>query len=549
MPSAACLPNPHTSNRAFDLAHGAAASLCRRAHLRKGFAAFALTLALLLPLAWPIAATAQDKVDVWPTRGWESASPEAEGMSSQELADLVVFGISNGMDSLLVVRHGRIVAEAYYAPFTPGARHRVNSVTKSVIGSLVAMALKDGLLKSLDQPVLDFFPDYPVAQLDDRKKALTLQSLLDMTSGLEWSESLRGGSQQSPIDMRRSPDWVRFVLDRGMVARPGERFDYNSGNPHVLSAILSKVTGQNALAYAKDKLFTPLGIEDVAWRHDPQGVSDGGAGLYLQPRDMAKLGYLWLRGGAWDGQQLLPPPWVDRARHATIGTGLGADLHYANLFWSMPAKGIYMAVGYHRQLIVVMPALDIVAVFTSAARYSNALGVPSVPTDDLSALLGRLKAAVKSDATLPEDPAASAALAGAVERVALEARTPQSDPSPLASAISGKVYRLKPSALGASSFSLTFDGDAAAYAYEAGGRRFGGPIGLDGLYRVGGQRPDGPSAAKGQWLDERTFQIEVQTLGNDDAAIVVASFDGKAVTLRVSTLGGPGLELSGEAQE
>ncbi len=549
MPRAACLPNPHTSNRALDLLLCAAASPCRGKRLRKGIAALALVMTLLLSLAWPVAAVAQAKVDVWPTRGWESSSPEAQGMSSQELANLVVFGISNGMDSLLVARHGRIVAEAYYAPFASGVRHRVNSVTKSVIGSLVAMALKDGLLKSLDQPMLDFFPEHHVAHLDERKKVLTLQSLLDMRSGLDWSEPLQSTPPQSFLDMQRSPNWVRFILDRPMAARPGERFDYNSGNPHILSAILSKVTGKSALAYAKDKLFKPLGIEDVAWRHDPQGVAGGGAGLYLQPRDMAKLGYLWLRGGAWDGQQLLPPQWVDKARHATIGMGLGPDLHYANLFWSMPAKGITMAVGYHRQLIVVMPALDIVAVFTGAARYSNALGIPSVPAYGFDAVLGFLMAAVKSDTALPEDPAASAALAGAVERVALEARTQESGSSPLASAVSGKVYRLKPNELRAGSFSLTFEGDAAAYTYEADGQRFSGPIGLDGLYQVGGRRPYGPSAAKGIWLDERTFQLEVQTLGNDDAAIAVATFDGKTVTLRIGALGGPKLELSGEAEE
>jgi len=541
---AARLLNPQTGNRTAD---GAATSPCHRE--RPGFAGLALALALLLLLAWPIAAAAQDKVDVWPTRGWESASPESQGMSSQELAELVVFGIANGMDSLLVARHGRVVAEAYYAPFTSGVRHRVNSVTKSVVSSLVAMALKDGLLKSLDQPVLDFFPEHQVAPLDDRKKALTLQSLLDMTSGLDWSEPLRSAPPQSFLAMQRSPDWVQFILDRDMVARPGERFGYNSGNTHILSAILSKVTGKSALAYATDKLFKPLGIDDVAWRHDPQGVSAGGAGLYLQPRDMARLGYLWLRGGAWEGQQLLPSQWVDKARHATIGMGLGPDLHYANQFWSMPAKDVYMAVGYHRQLIVVMPALDIVAVFTGASRYSNALGVPSVPAYDFNAVLGPLMAAVKSDTALPEDPAASATLASAVERVALEARTQGSGSSPLASAISGKAYRLKPNELGLGSFSLTFEGDAAVYAYEADGQRFGGPIGLDGLYRVGGRRPYGPSAAKGVWRDDTTFQLELQTLGNDDAAIAVATFDGKTVNLRMGALGGLKSELSGEADE
>ena len=542
-------PLSEPADEAFDPARSAATSPCRRGRPRKGLAALAWTLALLLPVAWPIAAVAQGKVDVWPTKGWESSSPEAQGMSSQELANLVAFGISNGMDSVLVTRHGRIVAEAYYAPFTPGLRHRINSATKSVIGSLVAIALNDGLLKSLDQPVLDFFPERQFANPDDRKKALTLQSLLDMTSGLDWNEPLSSGLPQSFFEMERSPDWVRFILDRPMVAGPGQRFDYNSGNPHILSAILSKVTGRSALDYAKDKLFKPLGIEDVQWRRDPQGVSAGGAGLYLQPSDMARLGYLWLRGGAWEGQQLLPPQWVDRARHATVDMGLGPTLRYANLFWSMPAKGVYMAVGFHRQLIVVMPALDIVAVFTGASRYSNVLGIPSVPVYSFEAVLGPLKAAVKSDTALPEDPAASAALASAVERVALEARTQESAPSPLASAISGKVYRLKPNELRLGSFSLTFESGAAAYAYEADGRLFGGPVGLDGLYRVGGRRPYGRSAAKGMWLDDRTFQLELQTLGNDDAAIAVATFDGRTVNLRAGTLGGRKLELTGEAEE
>ncbi len=532
-------------DEAVDLDRGSATSPCRQERPRRGLAALAWVLAFLLP----IAAAAQGKVEVWPTKGWESASPEAQGMSSRELADLVTFGISNGMDSVLVTRHGRIVAEAYYAPFTSGLRHRVNSVTKSVVSTLVAIALRDGLLKSADQPVLDFFPERQVAHLDDRKKALTLQNLLDMTSGLDWNEPLSSALPQSFFEMERSPDWVRFILDRRMVGGPGERFDYNSGNPHILSAILSTVAGRSALDYAKDKLFKPLGIEDVQWRRDPQGVSAGGAGLHLQPRDMARLGYLWLRGGTWEGRRLLPPEWVGKVRHATVGMGLGPDLHYANQFWSMPAKGVYMAVGYHRQLIVVITPLDIVAVFTGASRYSNALGTPSVPAYAFEAVLSRLQAAVKSDAALPEDPAASADLASAVERVALEARTQESGSSPLAPAISGKVYRLRPHELRLGSFSLTFENGTAAYAYEVDGQRFGGPVGLDGLYRVGGRRPYGPSAAKGMWLDDGTFQLELQTLGNDDAAIAVATFDGKTIHLRTGTLGGLKLELRGETEE
>jgi CubicO group peptidase (beta-lactamase class C family) len=478
--------------------------------------------------------------------GWQTSSAEAQGMSSRELAGLVEFGIANGMDSVLVVRHGSIVADAYYAPFTPGMKHRINSSTKSVIGSLVAIALKDGLLTSVDQPVLGFFPEHSFANVDERKKALRLRHLLDMTSGLKWDEPLSSASLESFWQMERSPDWVQFILDRPMVREPGAAFDYNSGGPHVLSAILSKVTGRSALEYAREKLFGPLGIEDVFCRHDPQGVSAGGAGLYLQPRDMARLGQLWLADGVWKGQRLMAPGWIDTVRHASVDMGLGPLLRYANLFWSEPAKGAYLAVGYDRQLIAVLPDLDVVAVFTGGKRVSTATGIPSTPKYTLSAVLDRLKAAVKSDGALPEEPAALALLADKTKEVAQEVRTQSAPASPLAAAISGKVYRLQPNRARFSSFSLTFENGEASYAYEVDGQRFGGPVGLDGLYRIGGHRLYGPSAAKGVWRDDKTFELEAQTLGNDDVGIATLTFDGTSVSGRVATLGS-WVTLKGEA--
>jgi len=165
----------------------------------------ALAVAFLLLPTLHVAASAQNKTDAWPTSGWLTSSPEQEGMSSRELALLVDFGLSNGMDSLLVVRHGKIVTEAYYAPFRADTKHRINSATKSVVGSFVAIALKEGLLKSVDQPVLDFFPDRPIANDDERKKAMTLQTLLDMTSGLDWVEPLSSAPPESLFNMERSP--------------------------------------------------------------------------------------------------------------------------------------------------------------------------------------------------------------------------------------------------------------------------------------------------------------------------------------------------------
>jgi len=496
--------------------------------------------ALLALVLLPVLARADD---------WQTSSPEAQGMSARELADLVSFGISNGMDSVLVTRHGKIVAEAYYAPFAPGLRHRVNSTTKSVIGNLVAIALKEGLIKSLDQPVLDFFPERQFANTDERKKAITLRHLLDMTSGLDWDEPLSSMRFPSVVEMERSPDWVQFILDRPMSREPGAAFDYNSGGPHLLSAILSKVTGRSALDYAREKLFKPLGIEDVQWRADPQGVSTGGFGLYLLPRDMAKLGTLWLHDGIWDGQRLLPPGWIDAARHAKVEMGL-TEWHYTNLFWSIPDKDAFMSVGFNRQLIAVMPGLDVAAAFTGAMRYSNASGVPSIPGYGLSAVLDRLKAAVKSDTALPEDPAALALLADKTKEVAQEARSQSAGaPPPLAAAISGKIYRLQPNDLRLGSFSFTFSNGAASYAFDVKDQHYGGPIGLDGLYGIGGRRPYGKSAAKGRWLDDKTFQLESLTVGNDDASIATFTFDDKSLSSRFESLGGFKADLKGETGE
>src|SRR5215831_287761 len=143
----------------------------------------------LLVALWlaPIASLAADSI-AWPTDGWQTSSPEEQGVSPGALADLVEFGAANAMDSVLVVRHGRVVLDAYYAPFRPGMRHRVNSVTKGVVGTLVGITLNEGKLDRLDAPVLDFFPGRTIANVDARKKAITVQSLLDSSSGLSWRE-------------------------------------------------------------------------------------------------------------------------------------------------------------------------------------------------------------------------------------------------------------------------------------------------------------------------------------------------------------------------
>jgi CubicO group peptidase (beta-lactamase class C family) len=224
-----------------------------------------------------------------------------------------------------------------------------------------------------------------------------------MTSGIEWTETLPD-VHTSVSEMESSPDWVKFILDRPMSSAPGEVFNYNSGNTHLLSAILTKLTGMSTLDYAKAKLFGPLGINRVSWWHDPQGIWNGGYGLYLQPRDMAKIGYLYLRKGVWEGKQLLPAVWIDKVNHATVDmhTAWEPTLRYCDLFWALPDKHVYMAVGYQGQVIMVFPDLDVVAVTTG--RH----GCP------LSKFADSISRAAKSDASLPADAAGAKLLANKI---------------------------------------------------------------------------------------------------------------------------------------
>jgi CubicO group peptidase (beta-lactamase class C family) len=484
-------------------------------------------------------ATAQEKPQPWPTKEWATSSPEEQGMSSERLARLVEFGGSNNMDSLLVTRHGRIVLEATFAPFRAGLKHRINSSTKAVVSTLVAMAMRDGKLDSTDRKVVEFFADRTIANLDERKKAITIRHLLDMTSGLEWSEGLDGF--RSFLEMERSPDWQQFVLDRPMSEAPGTRFYYDSGNSHLLSAILTKITGKSALDYARAELFGPLGIEDVMWRGDPHGISGGGAGLYMHPRDMAKIGYLWLRGGVWEGKQIQPASWIERVRKADVDMRetWTQNLRYGSQFWVMPGRDAYMAVGYDRQLIIVIPKLDIVAVTTGSARFATASGMPSRPRYSFDSLVGFLASAVTGDAPLPDNPAATAELAQKVKEATIEQPAPVGGQPAMAKTISGKTWRFASNDMRIKSITFTLDGAEPSFEYEADGTpaspaaRFGGPIGFDGHYRVGGRMRYGVAATRARWLDDgTTLVLETQTLGNDDLVRATHAFGDKTVEVK-----------------
>lgn len=474
---------------------------------------------------------------VWPTTQWLTASPEDEGIDSAALTKLVGFGKTIRLDSLLITRHGRIVLDASYAPFSSELPHVVNSTTKAVVGSLIAILLKDNVLDSLDHPVLDFFPGRDIANLDDRKKAITVRHLLNMTSGLDWDEGLGDGKELSLQELRRSPDWVKYVLDRPMAHAPGEIFYYNSGGTHLLSAIITKLTGKSAADYANAKLFAPLGIAPPHWLSDPQGLSIGGFGLSLKPRDMARFGYLYLRGGQWGDQRILPADWIETVNHATVDmhTTFEPALRYANLFWTLPDHHVIMTVGYHCQVIMVLPEQDIVAVITAHdfCRFRR--------------LTEAIVSTVRADSALPPAADAGAGLARAISEVGTETRGEISPVPPLAAAVSGKTYSFP--AHGALDFkSVTlFLTDAEPHVvwelYQSnapdGAVRSENPIGLDGLSRRNAPKnplaPFAYRAMKGSWTDPQTFAVDVQFIGQGEERKWVLTFDadGDKLTIKM----------------
>ena len=309
----------------------------------------------------------------WPTDGWRTSTPEEQGMDSELLTEMLAYIQENRVriDSVAIVRHGYLVLDAYFHNYEKDSKHDLWSCTKSVTSALVGIAIDQGYIQSADQPVLSFFPERTVANLDTRKEALTLEHLLTMTDGLDWlTKDIRSVSTGDTWpEMRQSGDWVQFVLDRSMAEEPGVRWYYNDGASHLLSVIIQETTGMTALEFAEKHLFDPLGISEAMWPSDPQGRNCGGTYLRMTPHDMAKFGYLYLNEGLWDGEQIVPTAWV---KASTTNHSPTPGMYYGYQWWVMPWAGYYSAIGGGGQYIVVVPELDMVGVFTSDLQPEDA---------------------------------------------------------------------------------------------------------------------------------------------------------------------------------
>jgi CubicO group peptidase (beta-lactamase class C family) len=265
---------------------------------------------------------------------------------------------------ILVSQRGEIVLERYVGSAGADRATNIKSASKSVLSALVGIAIAEGHIRGIDQPISDFFPTYFAwPDVDPRKRQITVGNLLSMQSGLESTSFDEYGAWVG------SSNWVTAALDQPMVDAPGGRMLYSTGSTHLLSAILTRATGRSTWQYANEKLAEPLGFRIRPWQRDPQGIFFGGNDMYLTPRQMLAFGQLWLNGGLHGDRQVVSAAWVQESvrRRATSpfnghGYGLG--------WWTRESggRGVHFAWGYGGQYVFVVPELDLVAVFTSQSE-------------------------------------------------------------------------------------------------------------------------------------------------------------------------------------
>ena len=339
--------------------------------------------------------------DIWPR-----STPQAVGLDPKVLAELdadIAAGKYGYIDSLLVIRHGRLVYDRSYRHdygqiygkeakepgalnvhdptgpynyFNPwwhpyyrrGDLHTMQSVTKTVTSVVIGVATARGEFPDLGTPILKFFDESKVANVDARKHRVTIRHLMTMTGGFDWDEELPYNDPNNAASlMEASFDWVQFSIDRKMAREPGTAFNYSSGETQLLSHIFHAATGRDIEEYAAEYLFAPLGIERYFWKRSPSGPIDTEGGLYLSPHDLAKIAYLFLKKGVWQGKTIVTPEWVTDSVTPKVEVGK-SGVKYGLKWWIYPygdaSHVAWAGSGFGGQMPIIVSEHDLVLVFT-----------------------------------------------------------------------------------------------------------------------------------------------------------------------------------------
>ncbi|QCR23912.1 serine hydrolase [Pontibacter sp. SGAir0037] len=463
------------------------------------------------------------------------STPELQGISSEATLRFVeaVEKEQLGLHSLMVVRHGQVVAEGWWAPYAPELKHTLFSLSKSFTSTAIGFAVAEGKLKVTDK-VVSFFPEDKPAEVSPNLAAMRIKDLLTMTTGHE-TDTLR------PLLQETSGGWARKFLSLPVEWEPGTHFVYNTGATYMLSAILQKVTGQTVLAYLTPRLFQPLGMEGADWENDPDGINTGGYGLRVRTEDIAKFGQLYLQKGKWNGKQVLPAAWVEEATAYQVpnapSTTPAHDWNqgYGYQFWRSRHNS-YRGDGAMGQYCLVLPEKDAVIAITSE-------------THDMQAILNQvwdiLLPGLKP-AALPQNATAQKALKQKLATLTL-LPPKTSISSPIASKVSGKTYKVQENPLYIDTVSFIFNKDKATVKFKDGEAVHQIVCGLNEWVKGETQLPGSPPsfvpmqrklpmpkekvAAFGTWTSPDTFVMTWSFNQTPHTDTVTCHFEDKAVRL------------------
>ncbi|WP_051274793.1 serine hydrolase [Cellulomonas sp. URHD0024] len=395
------------------------------------------------------------------------SSPQQQGVDAAALADVVrALTALPELHSIMVLRHGHVVAEGWASPYAADRLHEVYSLSKSVTSTAVGFAVDEGLF-GVDDLVLDLFRDRAPDHPDEHLRRMRVRHLLTMTTGHD--------QDPSPAVFPSGGDWVTEFLRHPVEHEPGTHFLYNTAGSYMLSALVQQVTGQRLLDYLQPRLFGPLGIEDVTWEQSPTGVDTGGFGLSATTEDIAAIGLLYLQDGVWEGRQLLPDGWAAEATRLHVLNGDDPDDDWAQgygyQFWRCRPANSWRGDGAFGQYMIGLPEHDVVVATTAGRQDMH---------DYLQVLWDRLLPGLSDEPSAASDPEGAAhgqyELAEAVAAMRLD--PPQGEPtSPTGDRLSGRTISFAPNAYGLRSVVFAVGTDQDRLILELGDQRIEGNIG------------------------------------------------------------------------
>ncbi|WP_424495341.1 serine hydrolase domain-containing protein [Salinimicrobium sp. GXAS 041] len=272
------------------------------------------------------------------------------------------------LHSLLIIRRDTLIFENYYNGFSEGQDSNLKSSSKSILNLLIGIAIEEGFINSVDETLYQYVPGIFNDEMDPRKKEITIEHLMTMTSGLE-STSLDNYSGWTNSD-----NWLEYALELPMEADPGNWYAYSTGDTHLLSAILTEATGMSSLEFAQQYLYEPMEIEVTRWTTDPQGYNEGGNNVYVQPYDLAKIGIMVKNGGVYKDKRIVSEDWIEKSiAFKVTPQGISRPFEiegYGYLWWLVKANeySTYSAIGHGGQYMMTIPELDIIIVLTSLSQ-------------------------------------------------------------------------------------------------------------------------------------------------------------------------------------